>query len=113
MDPITHDEVMKVVIGIPYFMGLKYLTYISQMEDNLEVDMDKLGGTSYRFLKVFSQSILHDSPSFIDEILDLSQDQIKRFMDFLEADHLDTARLKKENKEDIDDSYVLFNEVNG
>ncbi len=69
-----HDRAMGFVIGVPYFLGLKYL------ELSLKNNLDRFGGTSHRFLTTYGRAVLNDSPGFISEVLERSRGEIEEFI---------------------------------
>ncbi len=111
MEPSVHDEIMMAVIGVPYFISLQYLSYVTNMEERLRLDMDEIGGTSYKHMKMLSQSILHDNQSFIHEVLDASEECIQEFIRVLSDNRPDLDSLVSDNKGEIDESYRLLNEM--
>lgn len=98
-----HDEIMKVVIGIPYFFGISYLDLISKYEN-----IEDYGGTSFEYISTYSKSILNDSPEFISEVIENSRDVIKEHFKKLDIEEIDIEKLKEEYKGEIKESYLKF-----
>ncbi|MCD6373437.1 MAG: prephenate dehydrogenase [Thermococcus sp.] len=74
MDAEEHDRIVGLVVGVPYLIGLKYL------EISAEMDLDRFGGTSHRFLTTYGKAVLNDSPEFIAEVLERSREEIEEFI---------------------------------
>ena len=104
-DAETHDEMMKVVIGIPYFIGISFLSFLSEFEG-----VENFGGTSFKYLTTYAKAVLNDSPEFIKEVLEFSKDKIEEFLEFAKAD-VNIKDLKKRHKEQIIESYRRFYKV--
>ena len=103
MNVEKHDEIMKVVIGIPYFFGISYLDLISKYEN-----IEDYGGTSFEYMSIYSKSILNDSPEFISEVIENSKDVIEEYFKNLEIENVDIEKLREEYKEEIEESYLNF-----
>ncbi len=104
-DAETHDEMMKIVIGIPYFMGLSFLSYISKFKN-----IEKFEGTSFEYLSIYGKAILNDSSEFIKEVLEFSENRIEEFLGFAKGD-VNIEELKERYKDEIKESYRRFYKV--
>ncbi|MDK2914158.1 MAG: prephenate dehydrogenase [Thermococcaceae archaeon] len=103
LDWKTHDRLMGFVIGVPYFIGLSYLSL------SRELGLGEFGGTSWAFLETYGKAVLHDSPDFIREVLNLSREQIEEFLDFLRKNPPDPERLREKLEwEEIEAAYERF-----
>lgn len=105
-DAETHDEMMKAVIGIPYFIGISFLSFISNVEG-----VENFGGTSFEYLTAYAKAVLNDSPEFIEEVLELSKDRIEEFLEFAEREKFDIEALRKKFEHEIGESYGRFYRV--
>ncbi|HII67898.1 MULTISPECIES: prephenate dehydrogenase [Thermococcus] len=105
-DEKTHDEMMKIVIGIPYFIGISFLNFISEFEG-----IEKFGGTSFEYLTTYAKAVLNDSPEFIEEILEFSRDKIGEFLSFAEKGEFNIEMLRKKFEHEIEKSYTKFYRV--
>jgi len=108
MNVDEHDELMKVLIGIPYFFGISYLSLISDCED-----IESYGGTSFEFLSTYGKAVLNDSPEFIYEVIDNSIDSIERNLKNLDFDKEEINRLQENYGDEIDENYSKIYEMLG
>lgn len=95
-----HDEMMKVLIGIPYFFGISYLKLISDFED-----IEKYGCTSFEFLSTYGKAVLNDSPEFIQEVMNHSKDVIEVILKDRVVDEDKIKKLQKKYDDEIGESY--------
>ena len=102
-DAKTHDEMVKITIGIPYFMAVAYLSFLSEFEG-----LENFGGTSFKYLTTYSKAVLNDSPPFIREVLEFSRDKIKEFLGFIEEGEFNIEELRKKFEHEIEESYRRF-----
>lgn len=106
MDVREHDELMKVLIGVPYFYGISYLSMISELDG-----LEKYGGTSFEFLSTYGKAVLNDSPAFIEEVIDHSADIIEDCIGDIEISKDEIDRLKENYSHEIEESYSKMYEV--
>lgn len=106
MSPDKHDELMKVLIGVPYFFGLSYLSLISEFEE-----IERYGGPSFEFLSTYGKAVLNDSPEFIEEVIDRSTDFIEKIFDDPEIEGEELNSLQKKYRKDIERSYSKLYEL--
>ncbi|MFW5953411.1 MAG: prephenate dehydrogenase/arogenate dehydrogenase family protein [Candidatus Natronoplasma sp.] len=106
IDADEHDEMMKITIGIPYFLGMSYLNMVSKTDD-----IDMFGGTSFEYLTTYGKAVLNDSPEFIEEVIDHSRDKIEEFLEEAKSGEVDIERLKEKYEDEIDESYTDFYRV--
>ncbi|NJE09163.1 prephenate dehydrogenase [Thermococcus sp. M39] len=102
-DAKIHDEMMKVVIGIPYFIGISFLSFVSKFEG-----VENFGGTSFEYLTTYAKAVLNDSPEFIKEVLEFSKDKIKEFLRFIEKGEFNVEELREKFEHEIGDNYKRF-----
>jgi len=102
-DAKTHDEMMKIVIGIPYFIGISFLSFVSEFEG-----VENFRGTSFEYLTTYAKAVLNDSPEFIDEVLEFSKDKIKEFLRFVEKGEFNVQELREKFEHEIEESYKRF-----
>ncbi|WP_457754720.1 prephenate dehydrogenase/arogenate dehydrogenase family protein [Thermococcus sp.] len=105
-DAKTHDEMMKVVIGIPYFIGISFLSFLSKFGG-----VENFGGTSFEYLTTYAKAVLNDSPEFIEKVLEFSKDKIEEFLRFAEKGEFDIEMLRKKFEHEIKESYKRFYKV--
>ena len=103
-----HDELMKVLIGIPYFFGISYLRLISDFDE-----IERYGGTSFEFLSTYGKAVLNDSHEFIYEVIDNSIDSIERNLKNLDFDKEEINRLQENYVDEIDENYSKIYEMLG
>ncbi|MFP4051564.1 MAG: prephenate dehydrogenase/arogenate dehydrogenase family protein [Thermoplasmata archaeon] len=103
IDADKHDKMMKMVIGIPYFLGMSYLNMASKTDD-----IDMFGGTSFEYLTAYGKAVLNDSPEFIEEVIDHSRDKIEEFLTEAKSGEVDIERLKEKYEDEIEESYTDF-----
>ncbi len=97
-----HDRLMGFAIGVPYFLGLKYL------ELAVEKELERFGGTSSRFLTIYGKAVLNDSQEFIEEVIERSMPQIREFIEGL-RNVPDVGFLARElDENEIKDAYRRF-----
>ncbi len=101
-----HDEVMKKVIGIPYLMGVSFIKMVSETGD-----MEMYGGNSFRYLSLFGRAVLHDSPEFIEDIMERSRETLHEYLDNSKPTSIDVSALRDRYRDDIEDCYNLFNRM--
>lgn len=104
-DAKTHDEMMTVVIGIPYLIGISFLSFVSEFDG-----AEKFGGTSFEYLTTYAKAVLNDSPDFIEEVLEFSKNRIEEFLEFAKGD-VNIEELKERYREEIEESYRRFYKV--
>ncbi|WP_175059381.1 prephenate dehydrogenase/arogenate dehydrogenase family protein [Thermococcus sp. 2319x1] len=103
LDWKTHDKMMGFVIGVPYFIGLSYLSFSRKLR------LEEFGGTSWAFLETYGKAVLHDSPDFIRDVLSLSREQIEDFLNFLRENPPNPGALIGEfEREEIKEAYRRF-----
>ncbi|ADT83406.1 prephenate dehydrogenase [Thermococcus barophilus] len=105
-DAKTHDEMMKLVIGIPYFIGISFLSFLSEFEG-----VENFGGTSFEYLATYAKAVLNDSPEFIKEVLEFSKDKLREFLRFAEKGEFDIEMLRKKFEHEIEERYKRFYKV--
>lgn len=105
-DAKIHDDMMKAVIGLPYFIGISFLSFVSEFEG-----IENFGGTSFEYLTTYAKALLNDSPEFINEILELSKDKIEEFLRFAEKGEFDIEKLREKFEHEIGKSYEEFYKV--
>ncbi|MFO7793184.1 MAG: prephenate dehydrogenase/arogenate dehydrogenase family protein [Candidatus Saliniplasma sp.] len=108
MDVEEHDEMMKILIGVPYFFGISYLNLISDLEG-----LERYGGTSFEFLSTYGKSVLNDSPAFIEEVIDHSADIVEDCIGNMKISKDEIQRLKEKYSDDIEESYSKMYDVVG
>ncbi|MFO7992168.1 MAG: prephenate dehydrogenase/arogenate dehydrogenase family protein [Thermoplasmata archaeon] len=108
MNVDEHDELMKVLIGVPYFFGISYLNLISDLEG-----LERYGGTSFEFLSTYGKSVLNDSPEFIEEVIDHSADILEDCIENMKISRDEIDRLKEKYSDEIEDSYSKMYEMVG
>ena len=106
MDVEEHDKIMKILIGVPYFFGISYLSLISDIEG-----LERYGGTSFEFLSTYGRSVLNDSPAFIAEVIDHSADIFEDRIVDMEISKEEIQRLKEKYSDDIEESYSKMYDV--
>lgn len=102
-DAKTHDDMMKAVIGLPYFIGISFLSFVSEFGG-----IENFGGTSFEYLTTYAKALLNDSPEFINEILELSRDKIEEFLRFAEKGEFDIEKLREKFEHEIEEGYKRF-----
>ena len=107
LDAQVHDRIMGMVIGVPYFLGLSYLNFATEME------LAQFGGTSYRFMKTYALAVLNDTTEFIDEVLKSSQNEIEEFLRYLKNGKVNPRYLRNIFSQEIKDAYEQFYRVLG
>ncbi|MFW6065174.1 MAG: prephenate dehydrogenase/arogenate dehydrogenase family protein [Candidatus Natronoplasma sp.] len=100
MDVEEHDELMKVLIGVPYFFGISYLSLVSELEDP-----ERYGGTSFEYLSTYGKAVLNDSPAFIEDVIDHSVDTVKECVGNMEFSKDVIDRLKEKYGDEIEENY--------
>lgn len=74
----THDNIMGIVLGVPYMIGLS-LAKITKGKGKL---VKRLSGTSFKFLSIYVNSMLSEDTSLISEIIsnESSRKAIKKYV---------------------------------
>jgi len=72
VDYKTHDEIIALTIGLSYIIGLSVNRILSFYDKNM---VEKLSGTTFKYLKNHYLSILNDSSDFANYIL--NQKEVK------------------------------------
>ncbi len=106
MDVEEHDKLMKILIGVPYFFGISYLSLISEFED-----LEKCGGTSFEYLSTYGKAVLNDSPAFIEEVIGHSTDIVEDCIGDMDISKDEIDRLKEKYSDDIKESYSSMYDV--
>ena len=78
VESAEHDRLIGFTVGVPYFIGLSYLSF------SIERALGKYGGTSHKFLTLYGKFVLNDSPEFIREVIYRSRKEIDEFISFLQ-----------------------------
>jgi prephenate dehydrogenase len=94
---------MKVVIGIPYFIGISFLSFLLKFEG-----VENFGGTSFEYLITYAKAVLNDSSEFIDEILEFSKDKIEEFLRFVGKGEFNVEKLREKFEHEIEGGYKRF-----
>ncbi len=100
-----HDELMKVLIGIPYFFGISYLSLISKFEE-----IERYGGPSFEFLSTYGKAVLNDSSEFIEDVINHSSDEVREHLGRIEIGREDIEELREKYQSEIGWSYSKFYE---
>ncbi len=95
-----HDEMMKILIGIPYFFGISYLRLISDIEN-----IEKYGGTSFELLSTYGKAVLNDSSEFIHEVIDHSEDVVEVILKDRVVDEDKIKKLQKKYDDEVGENY--------
>ncbi len=98
-----HDKLMQVCRGIPYFLGLTYLTFVLKYHKSFEV-----GGTSFEYLTTYGKSLLNDSDEFINHILSKSSEKITEFLEFIKNVKIDLQKLRNTFQKEVGECYKKF-----
>ncbi len=105
LSPERHDRLMAQVIGIPYMLGLAYLSL------SLDEGLEHFGGTSHLYLTTYGKAILHDSPDFIREVLERTEKEMQRFVKRLNSGPDVENLVKMVGEEEIENAYQRFYRV--
>ncbi|MDK2868971.1 MAG: hypothetical protein PWP39_206 [Pyrococcus sp.] len=104
MSAEEHDRIIGFVIGVPYLLGIAYLKL--SLENNLE----RFGGTSFRFLTIYGKAVLNDDPRFIEEVIKRSREEIEEFFKIVNSTDVHELS-KKIPREEIKKAYEKFYKV--
>nr|WP_237718502.1 prephenate dehydrogenase/arogenate dehydrogenase family protein [Pyrococcus furiosus] len=99
-----HDRIVGFVIGVPYLLGIAYLKL--SLENNLE----RFGGTSFRFLTIYGKAVLNDGPRFIEEVIRRSREEIAEFLKSIDSVNVHELS-KKVSREEIERAYEKFYKI--
>jgi prephenate dehydrogenase len=79
MDAITHDEIMGLVLGIPYLIGMTLMMTAKEYDTDV---LKQLAGTSFSYLYTYSKAIFIEEPELIYSIIhqDSSKQSAKLFI---------------------------------
>ncbi len=93
VDYETHDKIISLTIGLSYIAGISLNKILTSYNKDI---VNKLSGTTFKYLRNHYLSILNDSPEFVDYIF--SQKEVKNVLKNYRKILSDLSDKNKRNK---------------